>query len=144
MRRVNYFFFFMFMVPCIMNLNCSKPTRCNGSQTILFFAGSLYMFRVLSTPIIRSTKNCHYSLRYRSYYCSSYLPPTWQSWPRWRKVTAKIIWPVPEAVFTVLCTPDDGCGQHPKHVKWSCSKIKFSANSCISLVYYNISYCYSR
>ena len=27
----------------------------------------LYMFRVLSTPIIRSTLNCIYSLRYRSY-----------------------------------------------------------------------------
>ena len=29
-------------------------------------AGSLYMFRVLCTPIIRSTLNCIYSLRYRS------------------------------------------------------------------------------
>jgi len=25
-----------------------------------------------------------------------------------------------EAVFTVLCTPDDGCGWHPKHVDWTC------------------------
>ena len=24
---------------------------------------------------------------------------------------------VPEAVVTVLCTPDDGCGLHPKHVE---------------------------
>ena len=30
------------------------------------------------------------------------------------------IWPVPEAVVTVLCTPDDGCGWHPKHVEWTC------------------------
>ena len=59
-------------------------------------------------------------------------------WPRWRKVAATIILPVPEAVVTVLCTPDNGCGQQPEHVEWSCSKIKFSANSCISLVYYNI------
>ena len=28
------------------------------------------------------------------------------SWPRWREVAAQ----VPEAVVTVLCTPDDGCG----------------------------------
>ena len=34
------------------------------------------------------------------------------------------IWPVPEAAVTVLCTPDHGYGQHPKHVEWSCSKIK--------------------
>ena len=42
------------------------------------------------------------------------------SWPRWREVAAQKIWPVPEAVVTVLCTPDDGCGWHPKHVEWTC------------------------
>jgi len=26
---------------------------------------------------------------------------------------------VPESVVTVLCTPDDGCGWHPKHVDWT-------------------------
>ena len=30
--------------------------------------------------------------------------------------------PVPEAAVTVLCTPDDGCDGHPKHVEWFCSK----------------------
>ena len=29
-------------------------------------------------------------------------------------------WPVPEALATVLCTSDDGCGWHPKHVEWTC------------------------
>ena len=33
-------------------------------------------------------------------------------WPLWRKVVA-----VPEAAVTVLCTPDDGCDGHPKHVE---------------------------
>jgi hypothetical protein len=28
--------------------------------------------------------------------------------------------PVTEAVVTVLCTPDDGCGWHSKHVEWTC------------------------
>jgi len=32
------------------------------------------------------------------------------AWPLRREVAAQKIWPVPEAVFTVLCTPDDGCG----------------------------------
>jgi len=50
----------------------------------------------------------------------SYLPPTWPTWPRWREVAAQKIWPVPEAVVIVLCTPDDGCGWHPKHVEWTC------------------------
>jgi len=41
---------------------------------------------------------------------------------------AKLAWPtleggsctVPEAVVTVLCTPDDGCGWHLKYVEWTC------------------------
>jgi len=32
---------------------------------------------------------------------------------------AQKIWPVLEAVVTVLCT-HDGCGWHPKHVEWTC------------------------
>ena len=38
-------------------------------------------------------------------------------WPCWRKVVAQILWPVSEAVVTVLCTPDDGCDGHLKHVE---------------------------
>ena len=53
-------------------------------------------------------------------------------WPRRNEVTAQIIRPVPEAVVTVLCTPDDGCVRHPKHVEWSCSKIK--QNACLMCV----------
>ena len=41
-------------------------------------------------------------------------------WPRWREAAAQKILPVPEAVVTVLCTPDDGWGWHPKHVEWTC------------------------
>jgi hypothetical protein len=40
--------------------------------------------------------------------------------PRWREVAAQKIWPVPETVVTVLCTPDYRCGWHPKHVEWTC------------------------
>jgi hypothetical protein len=29
---------------------------------------------------------------------------------------------VPEAADTDICTPDDGCDGHPKHVEWFCSK----------------------
>ena len=42
------------------------------------------------------------------------------NWPRWREVAAQKIWLVPEPVVTVLFTPDDGCGWHPKHVQWTC------------------------
>ena len=95
--------------------NC--PTRCNTKQSIYYSASSLYMFRVSATPIIRSTQNCNYSLRYWSYFLCSYLPPTSPRWSRWREVAAV---PVPEAVVTVLCTPDGGCGWYPKHVDWTC------------------------
>jgi len=42
--------------------------------------------------------------------------------PRWRKVVVQLLWPVPVAAVTVLCSPDDGCDGHPKHVEWFCSK----------------------
>ena len=45
------------------------------------------------------------------------------AWPCWREIAAQKIWPVPEAVVTVLCTPDDGCGWHPNHVEWTCKII---------------------
>ena len=34
-----------------------------------------------------------------------------------RSLPQYVIWPVPEAVVTVLCTPDDGFDRHPKHVE---------------------------
>jgi len=81
-------------------------------QSIYYSASSRSMFRVPTTPIIRSTQNCNYSLRYLSYFCAQ-LPPSnvakLRAWPRWREV-----------VVTVLCTPDDGCCWHPKHVEWTC------------------------
>ena len=42
--------------------------------------------------------------------------------PRRRKVVAQILWPVPEAAVTVLCTPDNGCDGRPKQVEYICSK----------------------
>jgi len=41
----------------------------------------LYMFRVVTPPIIRRANNCIYSVWYLSHrYC--YLPPSWKSWNR--------------------------------------------------------------
>jgi len=105
--------------------NC--PTRCNTKQSSYYSASSLYMFRVSNTPIIRSTQNCNYSLLYWSYFLCSYLPPTWPSLATlWGGR-----WPVPEAVVTVLCTHDDGCGWHPKHVEWSLATL--DGGSCTKI-----------
>jgi len=84
----------------------NSPTRCNTKQSVYYSASSLHMFRVSTTPIIRSTQNCNYSLRYWSYFLCSYLPPTWPSLATLERGSCR----VPEAVVTVLCTPDDGCG----------------------------------
>jgi len=37
--------------------------------------------------------------------------------PRWRKVVALLLWPAPAIAVSVLCSPDDGCDGHPKHVE---------------------------
>jgi hypothetical protein len=50
--------FFTFVVPCItIYMHIKSPTRCNTS-ILVFIARLLYMFRILSAPIIRSTINC--------------------------------------------------------------------------------------
>ena len=85
-------------------------------QSICYSACSLYMFRVSSKPIIRSIQICNYILRYWSYFLCSCLPSTRPSLATLEGGSCT----VPEAVVTVLCTPDDGCGWHPKHVEWTC------------------------
>jgi len=54
----------MFMVRASMICINNCPTRCNTKQSIYHSASSLHMFRASTTPIIRSTQNCNYSLRY--------------------------------------------------------------------------------
>jgi len=78
------------------------------NKAVYCSASSLNVFRLSTTPIIRSTQNCDYSLRY--------LPSTWPSLAALEGGS----WPVPEAAVTVLCTPDDGCGWHSNHVQWTC------------------------
>ena len=54
------------------------PTRCNITQFIYIWK-LLYMFQVVSPPIIMSTHNCIYSIWHLSNrYC--YLPLSWNSW----------------------------------------------------------------
>jgi hypothetical protein len=89
--------------------------------SLLNFCKLLYMFRVVTPPIIRSIYNCNYSIwHWSNRLC--YLPVWWRSWncirnsPPYRKV-AEMVWPVPHAVITVICSPDDGWSYHPKHVE---------------------------
>ena len=59
---IRWFLYLWFRAPLNYINNC--PTRCNTKQSIYYSASSLYMIRVSNTPIIRSTQNCNYSLRY--------------------------------------------------------------------------------
>jgi hypothetical protein len=75
---------------------------------VYFIWKLLYMFRVVLPPIIMSANNCIYSIWYLSHRCC-YLP-------------------LPDAVDTVVCAPDDGWRYHPKHVEQFPDKI-----NCVTL-----------
>ena len=83
---------FMFMGPCIAIL-CQQMSNKMQLYTVYFICKLLYMFRVVSPPIIRSTHYCIYS----SCSCSTG-------------------WLVTDAVDTAICAPDDGLRNHQKHV----------------------------
>jgi len=109
------FLCFWFRASLIYINNC--PTRCNTKQSIYYSASSLYTFRMSTTPIIRSTQNCNYSLRYWSYFLCIYLHQRGQASLATLEGVVAVVTVVD--VVTVLCT-DDGCGWHPKHVEWTC------------------------
>jgi len=111
-----YFTSHLCNVNMIYSNNC--PTGCNTKQTICYSASSLYMFRVSTTPII-STQNCNYILRCWLYFLGSFLPPPWPSLGTLVGGSCT----VQKTVITVLFTPDNECGWHPKHVQWTCRTI---------------------
>ena len=81
--------------------------RCNTKQSIYYSACSLYMFRVSTTPIIRSTQTVTTASGTDLIFCASTSIQCGQA------SLATLVGgrrTVPEAVVTGLCTPDDGCG----------------------------------
>jgi hypothetical protein len=99
-----------------------------------FIAKSLYMFRVLSVPIIRRTiivvDSYWYNICYRLSACfvipygcirsvqfSSDVFELINSYSLFSSV-------VPMAVNCSYCTSDDGYGMCLKHLEWSCNEIK--------------------
>ena len=47
-------------------------------------------------------------------------------------VAMLLLWPVPEAAVTILCSPDDGCDGHPKNVEsdFAVNKYLHTVASC--------------
>jgi len=76
------------------NIN-KNPTRYTNMQIFIYCKVTLHVSGV-TAPIIRSTKNCNCSLRYRSYYWYSYFPPMWP-------ITAKSLY-----MFRVSQHPSSG------------------------------------
>jgi len=76
--------------------------------SLLYFCKLLYMFRVVTPPIIRSTYNRNYSIRHWSNRLCSL--------PLQRKVlqqkVEETVWPLPDAVITVIYAPDGGWSYH--------------------------------
>ena len=54
-------------------------------------------------------------------------------------VVAQTVWPVPEGAVTVLCSPDDGCNGHPKHVEsdFAVNKYLHTVAACWILLIYD-------
>jgi len=104
-RCVICFLCLRFRASLIYINNCPK---CNTKQSIYYSASSLYMFWVPTTPIIWSPSIGHIfclatSLQ-RGQSSLFIILRVHSTWPCWREVTVKRIWPVPEAVVRVLCT----------------------------------------
>jgi hypothetical protein len=102
---------FIFIAPYILTI-LINPTRCNYMQ-YLFTAKLLYMFRVSPNPSSGAHKNCNRSFWYRSCNVSGQrlsVSVVYKDHAGGRSLPWYLIWPIPEAAVTVLCAPDDGCG----------------------------------
>ena len=67
-----------FMGPCILKIFQYVSNKMQR-YTVYFIWKLLYMFWVVSPPIIRSANNFIYSIWYLSH-CYCYLPLSWKSW----------------------------------------------------------------
>ena len=101
----------------VSSFNVNKcPTRCNYTQ-LYFICKLLYIFRVVSPPIISSINNCFYSIWYWSTVAA--LADELRL-----SLNSSAIATVPDAVDIIACAPDDGWRGHPKHVEQFTDKIK--------------------
>jgi len=92
----------------------------DATQSSLFIILQVHStcFGCQSYPSSRAHKTVTTASPVLVIFLCSYFPPMWPS-----LATLEVRSCTPEAVVTVLCTPDDGCGWHPKHVQWICRTI---------------------
>jgi len=107
-----FFFFFFLRISSVSHKTrvSNYPTRCNNIHFI-YICKLLYMFRVVSPPIIRASYHCIYSIwHFWDRYC--YLSWTSRTW-----LVAVTVSLVPDTVDTVIWAPDDGWRYYPKHAQ---------------------------
>jgi hypothetical protein len=156
------------VVPCIVFYICIKASNKMQQQYLGFIARSLYMFRALSVPIIRSTitpVDSHwYKLRrIVNFVVMSTLRVTQnrvagshhRGWvltqPRWydqppdfgqllkstlpQNSRPNVTYVIPVIINCSYYTPDDGHGECPKHIMWSCDNTKILLLHLVGCLY---------
>jgi hypothetical protein len=78
--------------------------------SLLYICKLLYMFRLVTPLTIRNTYNCIYRIWHWSNVSATF---------RYGGDVgnAQTVWPVPDAVITVIYASDDGRSYHPKYVE---------------------------
>ena len=102
-------------------------------NTVYFICKLLYMFRVVSPPIISSTNKSICSIWYWSIVVAAGRHCGGAS-------LSNNGWLVPDAVDIVICVPDDGWRNHPKHIEQFTDKINcvHFNHVGLSLTYFNV------
>ena len=114
---VNCYFSFDFRGPCIASIFLFIYFQHDATLQSLFISRKLlYMFRVVSPPIIRNTTVFTASGTCQNFTATCHYCGRVTTLPQKRQV-AVTVWQVPDAVNTVVCATDDGWRYHPKHVE---------------------------
>ena len=95
-----------------------RSTRCNSMQVFIYCKNYCTCFGYPSHPSsgVHKTVTAPSGTGHSNNIATTFLQRGQR--PRWRKIVPLLLlWPVPEAAVTVLCTPDNGCDGHPKHVR---------------------------
>jgi len=109
---------FMFMVPCIADKIYLVVVQRDATQSSPFIILQVQPTCFGCQP--HPSSGVHETVTLQPpvlvIFLCNYLPPPWPSLATVEGGSCT----VPETVVTVLCTPDDGCGWHPKHVECTC------------------------
>jgi hypothetical protein len=91
----------------IANRTATGTIRVTTNYTVFYVYGSVHRWSILILVIVErhaTQSSLFIILQVHSTCFGCQRPSNVANWTRWREVAAQKIWPVPEAVVTVLCT----------------------------------------